>query len=122
MSATEISESEQALITEGHPVSEVQRLCDVHSAVFKGSIEEIHRETDPVKIPGHPANVLMLENREIEKIIENQIVSNLESKSHDAIDNLSRGFEELSKINIHYSKKENLLFPYMEKYGITAPP
>ncbi|MDD4089715.1 MAG: DUF438 domain-containing protein, partial [Tissierellia bacterium] len=25
-------------------------------------------------------------------------------------------------IDIHYSKKENLLFPYMEKYGITAPP
>jgi DUF438 domain-containing protein len=122
VSATEISEAEQALITEGLPVSEVQRLCDVHSAVFKGSIEEIHRETDPVKIPGHPANVLMLENREIEKIIENQIVKHLESKNHDVIDNLSRGFEELSKINIHYSKKENLLFPYMEKYGITAPP
>lgn len=122
VSATEISEAEQALITEGLPVSEVQRLCDVHSAVFKGSIEEIHRETDPVKIPGHPANVLMLENREIEKIIENKVVKNLESKSPDAIHNLNRGFEELSKINIHYSKKENLLFPYMEKYGITAPP
>ncbi|WP_312832630.1 DUF438 domain-containing protein [Sedimentibacter saalensis] len=122
VSATEISEAEQALITEGLPVSEVQRLCDVHSAVFKGSIEEIHRETDPVKIPGHPANVLMLENREIEKIIENQVVKNLESKSPDAIHNLNRGIEELSKINIHYSKKENLLFPYMEKYGITAPP
>lgn len=122
VSATEISEAEQALITEGLPVSEVQRLCDVHSAVFKGSIEEIHRETDPVKIPGHPANVLVLENREIEKIIENQVIKNLESKSPDAIHNLNRGFEELSKINIHYSKKENLLFPYMEKYGITAPP
>jgi hypothetical protein len=122
VSATEISEAEQALITEGLPVSEVQRLCDVHSAVFKGSIEEIHRETDPVKIPGHPSNVLMLENREIEKIIENQVMKYLEDKSHDAIDNLSSGFEELSKIDIHYSKKENLLFPYMEKYGITAPP
>lgn len=123
VSATEISEAEQALITEGLPVSEVQRLCDVHSAVFKGSIEEIHRETDPSKIPGHPANVIILENREIEKIIENKIMIYLEKLSDkNAIESLSEGFQELLKIDIHYSKKENLLFPYMEKYGITAPP
>ncbi|MDF2948585.1 MAG: hypothetical protein K0R07_599 [Sedimentibacter sp.] len=123
VSATEISEAEQVLITEGLPVSEVQRLCDVHSAVFKGSIEEIHREKDPAKIPGHPANVIMLENREIEKIIENKIMTYLEKLSDkNAIESLSEGFQELLKIDIHYSKKENLLFPYMEKYGITAPP
>lgn len=123
VSASEISEAEQALITEGLPVSEVQRLCDVHSAVFKGSIEEIHRETDPAKIPGHPANVIMLENRELEKIIDNKIRPYLENMSDkDSIERLRNGFEELLKIDIHYSKKENLLFPYMEKYGITAPP
>lgn len=123
VSATEISEAEQALITEGLPVSEVQRLCDVHSAVFKGSIEEIHRETDPAKIPGHPANVIMLENRELEKIIDKKIKPYLENLSDKtAVENLHKGFEELLKIDIHYSKKENLLFPYMEKYGITAPP
>lgn len=123
VSATEISEAEQALISEGLPVSEVQRLCDVHSAVFKGSIEEIHRETDPTKIPGHPANVIMLENREIEKIIEKKINPYLEKTSDkNAVENLADGFQELLKIDIHYSKKENLLFPYMEKYGITAPP
>ena len=38
---SEISEMEQSLIAEGMPVSEVQRLCDVHAEVFKGSIEEI---------------------------------------------------------------------------------
>ena len=36
--------------------------------------------------------------------------------------------ELLSELNLlweidkHYSRKENLLFPYMEKYGITTPP
>lgn len=120
VSSTEITEAEQALINEGLPISEVQRLCDVHSAVFKGSIEEIHRETDPTKTPGHPANVLMLENRKIEKIIEEQINPYLEKgdlkKLVDKMGDLS------SILDIHYSKKENLLFPYMEKYGITAPP
>ena len=43
VSTAEISEMEGALIAEGMPVEEIQRLCDVHSAVFKGSIEEIHR-------------------------------------------------------------------------------
>ena len=121
VSATEISEAEQALIIEGLPVSEVQRLCDVHSAVFKGSIEEIHRETDPTKIPGHPANVLILENRELEKIIGNQIKPYLE-KGNEALEPILKALEKLSALDIHYSKKENLLFPYMEKYGITAPP
>jgi len=122
VSATEISEAEQALISEGLPVSEVQRLCDVHSAVFKGSIEEIHRETDPIKIPGHPANVLVLENREIEKIIEKKINPHLGNSDRESFESLKNGFDELLKIDIHYAKKENLLFPYMEKYGITAPP
>ena len=121
VSASEISEAEQALINEGLPVSEVQRLCDVHSAVFKGSIEEIHRETDPMKIPGHPANVLYLENRRLERIIEEKIKPYLE-KGKESLEAIQNGLEELSVIDIHYSKKENLLFPYMEKYGITAPP
>lgn len=124
VSASEISQAEQALISEGLPVTEIQRLCDVHSAVFKGSIEEIHRETDPTKIPGHPANILFLENRELEKIIKNKIRSYLDNiNDKDAVENLKNGIDELlSKLDIHYLKKENLLFPYMEKYGITGPP
>ncbi len=120
VSASEITDAEQALISEGLPITEVQRLCDVHSAVFKGSIEEIHRETDPTKIPGHPVNVLILENRELERIVEKEIKSNLDVK---ALDKTLKGLDKLySALDIHYSKKENLLFPYMEKYGITAPP
>ena len=30
--------------------------------------------------------------------------------------------QNLSKIELHYQRKENVLFPFMEKYGITAPP
>jgi DUF438 domain-containing protein len=120
VSASEITDAEQALISEGLPITEVQKLCDVHSAVFKGSIEEIHRESDPAKIPGHPVNVLILENRELEKIIEKEVKTNLGEKILDAT---LKGLDKLySVLDIHYSKKENLLFPYMEKYGITAPP
>ena len=44
VSASEIAEMEQNLIMEGLPPEEIQRLCDVHAAVFKGSIEEIHQK------------------------------------------------------------------------------
>ena len=45
VTATEIAEMEQALVNEGMPVADIQRLCDVHAAVFKGSIEGIHKES-----------------------------------------------------------------------------
>ncbi|HWR20021.1 MAG TPA: DUF438 domain-containing protein [Clostridia bacterium] len=114
VSAEEISQAEQALIREGLPVSEVQRLCDVHAEVFKGSIEDIHKPVEEFDMPGHPAHTLKQENRAIEKLIE-AIRSNGIG--------LKVGLEKLYEgISIHYKKKENLLFPYMEKYGVTAPP
>lgn len=123
VSASEISAAEAALIAEGLPVTEVQRLCDVHAAVFKGSIEEIHQPSDPTLIPGHPLNVLVMENRRIEAIMKDDIRPYLEKVSEgESKEKLLAGIEKLLGISIHYQKKENLLFPYMEKYGITAPP
>lgn len=122
VTASEISEAEGALITEGLPVEEVQKLCDVHASIFKGSIEEIHQPTDPSFIPGHPVHILKLENREIKKIISKIRDSIQEIGTPSDVHNIQAGIEELLKVSIHYKKKENLLFPYMEKYGITAPP
>lgn len=120
VSALEITEAETALIQGGLPVTEVQKLCDVHAAVFKGSIAEIHQSNDPAKIPGHPIHTLEAENRYIEKIIEKQIRPNLTKQ--EKTEELLAGIAELEKISIHYQRKENIIFPYMEKYGITAPP
>ncbi len=121
VSATEISEVEQALVAEGLPVSEIQRLCDVHAAVFKGSIEEIHQTVDQSHVPGHPANVLKLENRYIEELINRDIKPHLENLP-EAFESLKSGVEALAKIDLHYVRKENIFFPYMERYGIAAPP
>ncbi|WP_033164998.1 DUF438 domain-containing protein [Clostridium sp. KNHs205] len=122
VSATEISEAEAALIAEGLPVAEIQRLCDVHAAVFKGSIEEIHKTDDQTKIPGHPANTLIRENRVLEKIIEKEIKPWLSDPESVELAALKATLEKLNGLDIHYQKKENLFFPYMEQYGITAPP
>ncbi|HHW66953.1 MAG: uncharacterized protein PWP07_769 [Epulopiscium sp.] len=124
--ATEIAQMEQALIMEGMPVEEIQRLCDVHAAVFKGSIEEIHRPTKPEDTPGHPVHTFKLENTAIERLIKERIQVHLqEFKADDNPENLAKLTEDINalwQIDKHYLRKENLLFPFMEKYGITAPP
>lgn len=126
VSVSEISEAEQALIAGGLPVAEVQRLCDVHAAVFKGSIEEIHKEVDPADQPGHPVHTLKLENRALEALIQNEVLPHADAyakKGDDAARHaLTDSLTRLYQLDAHYLKKENLLFPYMERYGITAPP
>ncbi len=125
VSASEISEAEQALISEGLPVSEVQRLCDVHAAVFKGSIDDFHKPAEASQTPGHPAHTLVQENRAIQVLISRRIRPHLQAladgtdKSADA---LLSDLRLLTEIHKHYLRKENLLFPYLEQYGITAPP
>lgn len=123
VSAEEISMAEQALIQGGLPVAEIQRLCDVHAEVFKGSIEEIHAPSDVSGIPGHPANVMKMENRAIERLLA-QLRDDFSSEETAAQkEALQAGLASLYEgIDIHYKKKENLFFPFMEKHGITAPP
>ena len=126
VSPTEISEMEQALISEGMPVEEVQRLCDVHAAVFKGSIEEIHRPQDEAETPGHPIHTFRQENKALEALVNEKLIPAIKAANsmsgREYVDPLTDIFKELWEIDKHYSRKENLLFPYMEKYGITAPP
>jgi DUF438 domain-containing protein len=126
VTASEISEMEQNLIMEGMPVEEVQRLCDVHAEVFKGSIEDIHKPMQASEMPGHPVHTLKTENKRIKGLIEEDIkplLQRLESTGDKSeLFPLSGMLERLWQIDKHYSRKENLLFPYLEKYGITAPP
>lgn len=122
VSADEISKAEQALIEDGMPIAEVQRLCDVHASVFKGSIADIHRPSELSEVPGHPINTLKRENRAIERLIQN-IRNQVESASEDGGNEaVSGSLRKLLQIDKHYLKKENLYFPFMEQYGITAPP
>ncbi|SCY73933.1 DUF438 domain-containing protein [Alkaliphilus peptidifermentans] len=122
--ATEIAEMEQALITEGVPVSEVKRLCDVHVTVFKESLDKAPTSDT---VPGHPIYTFRQENRAIEKVIDLIILpalDTLKAKSKNIKEELLKfreGFNQLSDIEKHYSRKENLLFPYLEKYEFTGP-
>lgn len=126
VTVAEISAMEHSLMTEeGIPVSEVQRLCSVHTAIFKGSIEQIHRSSKPEEQPGHPVHTFKLENREIERLVNFRMdLHATKFQKNDSEELIFKLLEDLSlllDLDKHYSRKENLLFPYLEKYGIYGP-
>ncbi len=118
----EITEMEQELLKEGITINDIQRLCDVHAAVFEGSISDIHKLEDHDSIPGHPVNVFLDENRRIEKFIEEEINPYLEQEGKTSLLMLRVAYDRLKEIDNHYTRKEMLFFPKLEKSGITAPP
>ncbi|MHC5269435.1 DUF438 domain-containing protein [Enterococcus sp. LJL98] len=122
---TEITSAERALIQKGLDPAEIQRLCNIHAAVFKGSINEIHHSNEEHGHPGHPIHTLKLENQIIQSLLTDEIDSLLEKIqkgdwSYQA--RLIAALTDLQQIEKHYARKETLIFSYMEKYGITAPP
>lgn len=126
VTVAEISRMEHDLMTEeGIPVEEVQHLCSVHTAIFKGSIEEIHRSEKPENQPGHPVHTWKAENKEIDLLTNFKLA--LHKDRFEKEDTDQNRFQLLEDLNLlmdldkHYSRKENLLFPYLEKYGIEGP-
>ncbi|NLN50018.1 MAG: DUF438 domain-containing protein [Acholeplasmataceae bacterium] len=122
VSTYEISQIEQALIKDGMKISEIQKLCDVHAAVFEGSISDIHKLSDHTSTPGHPVKVFKDENQRIVRLIEEEIEPYLEKTGRTATLMLRVGYDRLKEIDKHYKRKEMLMFPKLEKVGITAPP
>lgn len=120
VTAQEISAMEQSLISDGMPVEEVQRLCDVHASVFSEALE-LH--LDPKQMPGHPLRVFVEENRAFDKLIDGEIRPALEAFRGGA-DNameLAAHVNLLFDIDKHYKRKEEVLFPFLEKHGMYGP-
>jgi len=120
VSAEEVAAMEQALVNEGFPVEEIMRLCEVHVAVFEASLQ---KGAKPGKIPGHPVHSFMAENREASALARRLLAAartwawGLGNRSAEA----RAALDELAKIAIHYARKENQLFPYLERKGFTGP-
>lgn len=123
---TEIITAEKTLIRGGLDPSEIQKLCNIHAAVFKGSINEIHHSNEEHAQPGHPVQVLKLENQVLQSLLADEIDGLMEKiKKGDwlvAKEKLNAALRDLLQIDKHFARKETLIFSYMEKYGITAPP
>ncbi len=121
----EISKVEEELIEEGMPREEVRKLCDVHLAVFRESLE---REKTLASV-GHPIYILMEEHKVILQTATE--LKDIAQKTKEAKDftSVSREMEQLRHIEehlkdseSHHVREENVLFPYLEKHGVTQPP
>lgn len=121
----EVVEVEQELISEGLPEEEVLKLCDAHSAVLEGRVDLSSSQTVP---EGHPVDVMIQENLALRKVAENALtelatLENTKEKNLDKLKYRLKGFyNQLADADKHYQRKEYLIFPYLEKTGITGPP
>lgn len=122
----EVVEVEQQLIEEGLPAEEIQKFCDVHSLVLDGNIDLSGAKSIP---PGHPVDTFIQENRELLKVVDEaaELLDRIRTigPAEEAgliILTLQSAYNLLLDVDKHYQRKEYLLFPYLEKGGITGPP
>ncbi len=118
--AAEIAEAERAMISEGVTVNEIQRLCDLHVAVFR---EFLDQEPAPESLPGHPVFTFRMENEVTTRLLETMrsTLDEWQAGEESAIESLQLQAKNLASIEKHYSRKENLLFPYLEKKDFEGP-
>ena len=121
----EVAQTEEELIKEGLPREEIQNLCEVHLAVFKESLEK-ERGLAP---KGHPIYTLTEEHKIILKFADefNNVINKIKEKKDfntalEEMNNITNIEGELKNSESHYLREENVLFPYLEKRGITQPP
>jgi len=123
--SAEIAAMEQALIAEGMPVEDVQRLCDVHVSVFKDALEV--EETLEVE-EGHPVSAYLSENVIVEEItaalrgrLDELAGASDEEARGVAMQGIVSELDRLAQIDVHYVRKENQLFPPLERHEIEGP-
>lgn len=126
VAAPEIARIEEELVKEGMPPEEIRKFCDVHIALFKENLDK----QEPIASPGHPIHILMEEHKMLlgfagelkeltKQMKESKDVESQKEKWLQKLDHITRHLKESES---HYLREENVLFPYLEKHGITQPP
>lgn len=112
--AVEVAAMEQSLIEDGLPVDELQKLCEVHADLFRAGLE---KGGSIKQISGHPIHTYLAEN----KIARRKVKTLNRTRLFGSLDALKTAVQELKPIITHYTRKENQLFPYLEKKNFTGP-
>lgn len=123
VSPAEIGQMEQKLVAEGIPETDIKKLCDLHVELFESSVAQSALPELPA---GHPLHSFKEENKLAD--IKGQELLDVIKGADDPLEyfaakpGLIESVEDLAKIIRHYERKENQLFPIMERHGLTAPP
>jgi len=117
----EIVNIEQALVAEGLSPDLIKPLCDVHVAVFRGSLDQ---QPDPETIPGHPIFTFRAENLAVQRVLNDlaEALEDLKNLPHKPT--LARARDLTAKLIVyerHYLRKENILFALLERTGFMGP-
>lgn len=129
VSALEISMMEHELMSseDGVTFEDVMSLCNVHANLFKGAIADV--EVADADQEGHPVYVFKQENLalrsailRIRRILENISKPENEDFKSDLVNGLKHQMSLLGQFHNHYTRKEKLFFPIMERYGHDSPP
>ena len=125
VSPLEIAQVEEELIREGLPAEEIHKLCDLHIDVFREGIER-----EEYELPDwHPIGILKKEHGliidkmdQLRKLVEKVKQGKCYGCIQGVLPELKRIAEDFKASEVHYLREENVLFPYLEKHGITQPP
>ena len=146
--AAEIMKAEQELMKEGTPLSEVQRLCDIHSALFHGATREeqianaekavkesLQRQkiqAELAKRDSYPQKDYTDKNAKaaaFEQIAGHPLQTL--TKENEALSVLLEQYKsthdgslipQIRELSTHYAKKGDLLYPLLKvKYGVSGP-
>ncbi|AYB00107.1 DUF438 domain-containing protein [Lachnoanaerobaculum umeaense] len=125
--ASEIMKAEQSLMESGVPYHEVQKLCDIHSALFHGATSnEVNGEeieygdskdvSKLIETKGHPLATFTAENKKLEKYL-NEFLEDVKKQDIDR-----ELFAKIREVSLHYAKKGDLLYPLLKtKYNVSGP-
>lgn len=116
---------EQQLIDEGLPAEEVLKLCDIH----KDALGEVDTSAAKEVPAGHPVDTMRLENKALRHEVAElrRLFGEVEGRAGseaagEVLTEIRGHFNNLMDVEKHYQRKENLLFPFLEKHDITGPP
>ncbi len=118
VTSKEIFDLEQSLLSDGVPPEEIKKFCNVHALLFDKSLEKSMADPED---PSHPVALFKAENAEIKRRVDSAkalLPALKDAKGAEWVRNL---LEELRAVSKHYERKEQLLFPYLEKAGFYGP-
>ena len=125
LDARKLAFLEQELIQEGIGREGMRSLCDVHLDLMREGLEEGRLEAEP----GHPVHTLMEEHKIIKQFLERLREFNERLQTATALQQLAEEWEmprdavhHLVEAEKHYQREEQVLFPELEKRGVTEPP
>ena len=140
---SEIMKAEEAILAEGTPITEVQKLCDVHSALFHGTTDYSNKHEKSAalsRVKGHPLQTFTRENEALTKLIDR-----VKELLHDTDERTCSGSQQadekqtdtgnlpvdekqadtgslpqiaalllkIREVAVHYAKKGDLLYPHL---------